>query len=130
MVFLSISHYAPVKGGGEGLPLAEQDLIAQRWAIYWRSVTLSAFGKTIYPYCRHLRYLDLRDLDHLLSDDKFRGQIAKHFFKDELARFHFVMQTPSKVCTTHNPKSSADGRHSVWPCETIRHQEDHHRHCQ
>ena len=42
------------------------------------------------------RYLDLRDLGHLLEDDRFRGQIAKHFFKDDLAEFH-IMQTPGKV---------------------------------
>ncbi|KAF2167707.1 hypothetical protein M409DRAFT_65831 [Zasmidium cellare ATCC 36951] len=91
-----ISHYAPVKGGGEGLPLAEQELTVQRWSILWRTITLSAFGRTINPYCRHLRFLDLRDLGDLLDDDKFRGQIAKQFFKGELAKFHFVMQTPSK----------------------------------
>ncbi|KAK4494039.1 hypothetical protein PRZ48_015226 [Zasmidium cellare] len=91
-----ISHYAPVKGGGEGLPLAEQELTIQRWSILWRSITLSAFGKTIYPYCRHLRFLDLRDLGDLLDEDRFRGKIAKQFFQGELAKFHYVMQTPSK----------------------------------
>lgn len=31
----------------------------------------------MYPYCRYLRVLDLRDLTDLLDDDKFRGKIAK-----------------------------------------------------
>lgn len=85
-----------MKGGGEALPIAEQELAVQRWSILWRTIILSAFGKTIYPYCRHLRHLDLRDLGHLLEDDKFRGKIAKQFFSDELAKYHFVQQTPGK----------------------------------
>lgn len=91
-----ISHQAPVKGGGEGLPLAEQELTVQRWSILWRTTILSAFGKTIYPYCRHLRSLDLRDLADLLDDDKFRGKVAKHFFTGELAKFHFVQQASGR----------------------------------
>lgn len=98
---LRISHQAPVKGGGEGLqreylPLAEQELTVQRWSILWRTIVLSASGKTIYPYCKHLRFLDLRDLGELLEDDKFRGKIAKNFFTGELARFNFTMQTDKK----------------------------------
>lgn len=67
-----------------------QDLNVQKWSILWRTVILSALGKTVYPYCRHLRFLDLRDFGNLLEDDKFRGKISQHFFKGELARFHFV----------------------------------------
>ncbi|EME76846.1 uncharacterized protein MYCFIDRAFT_147409 [Pseudocercospora fijiensis CIRAD86] len=89
-----ISAQAPVASGGEGLPLAEQELVVQRWSILWRTITLSAFGKTVFPYCRHLRYLDLRNLGQLLEDDKFRGKISKHFFSGELAGFHHVLQTP------------------------------------
>ena len=83
-----------MKGGGEGLPLAEQELTVQRWSIMWRTITLSALGKTAYPYCRHLRFLDLRDLGDLLDDDKFRGKIVKQFFAGDLAKLHYVQQTP------------------------------------
>lgn len=62
----------------------------------WRTITLSALGKSTYPYCRHLRYLDLRDLADLLDDDKFRGKIVKQFFAGDLAKFHFVQQTPGR----------------------------------
>ena len=79
--------------------MAEQELTVQRWSILWRTITLSAFGKTIYPYCRYLRYLDLRDLGDLLDDDKFRGKISKHFFTGELAQFHFVLEIPIRVRT-------------------------------
>lgn len=66
----------------------------QRWSILWRTIVLSALGHTLYPYCRHLRVLDLRDLGYLLEDDKFRGKISKHFFSGEMARFQF-MTTPA-----------------------------------
>ena len=44
----------------------------------------------MYPYCRHLRFLDLRDLGYLLEDDKFRGKVSENFFQGDLARFHFM----------------------------------------
>lgn len=71
-------------------------MTVQRWSILWRTITLSAFGKTLYPYCRHLRLLDLRDLGDLLDDDKFRGKISKKFFSSELAQFHFVQATSTR----------------------------------
>ncbi|KAK5169587.1 uncharacterized protein LTR77_005564 [Saxophila tyrrhenica] len=92
-----ISHHAPVQSGGsEAVSQAEQELNVQRWSILWRTIILSALGKTLYPYCRHLRMLDLRDLNALLEDEKFRGKISKVFFASELARFHFTRNTPAK----------------------------------
>ena len=86
-----ICHESPVKGGGsEGLSLAEQGQNVSKWAILWRSITLSALGSTMYPYCRHLRTLDFRDLGYLLEDDKFRGKVMKAFFEGEMTRFHFT----------------------------------------
>lgn len=51
----------------------------------------------MYPYCRHLRWLDLKDLGDLLDDDKFRGKISKNFFSNDLARFHFTMKATNKI---------------------------------
>lgn len=69
---------SPVRSGGnEAISFPEQELVVQRWSILWRTIILSAFGKTLYPYCRYLRVLDLRDLTDLLDDDKLRGKIAK-----------------------------------------------------
>ena len=65
----------------------------QKWSILWRSIILSSLGKTMYPYCRHLRWLDLKDLGDLLEEDKFRGKISEHFFSGELARFRFTTIT-------------------------------------
>lgn len=87
-----ICNDAPVKSGGnEALSLAEQGQIVQRWAVLWRTIILSALGETLFPYCRHLRTLDLRDLSELLLDDKFRGKTVKTFFEGGLAQFHFTL---------------------------------------
>ena len=53
----------------------QQELLVQKWSIMWRSIILSARGGTLYPYCRYLRSLELRDLQYLLEDQKFRGKI-------------------------------------------------------
>lgn len=82
------------------MSLAVQDLIVQKWTIMWRSIVLSALGKAAYPYCRHLRMLDLRDLSYLLDHDKFRNKnskIAKYFFAGDLARFRLTIDTPIKT---------------------------------
>lgn len=58
----------------EKFSLAEQELIVQKWSILWRTVILSALGKTMLPYYNYIRVLDLYDLQLLLDDDKFRGK--------------------------------------------------------
>ena len=66
---------------------------------------MSALGKTIYPYCKHLRMLDLRDLGYLLEDDKFRqGKIVKNFFSGPLERFHLTMEAPVRQGSRNRPK--------------------------
>lgn len=69
----------------------------QKWSILWRTLILSALGKTLYPYCRHIRVLDLLDLGYLLEDDKFRGNISKQFFANDLSRFHFTIAPTTKA---------------------------------
>lgn len=89
-----ISHQAPIKGGGEGLPFSEQELLVQKWTILWRTIILSALdnSETSYPYCKHLRFLDLRDLSDLLDDDKFRNKTLKKFFSGKLNQYHHVIR--------------------------------------
>lgn len=79
--------------------------MVQRWSILWRTIILSALGQTFYPYSKHLRVLDLRDLAQLLDDDKFRqGKIMQHFFSGPLARFNLTLETPRKTGTRGRPK--------------------------
>jgi hypothetical protein len=58
---------------------AEQELVVQRWSIQWRSIILSALGKTLLPYCQYLRVLDLGDLGELFEENRFQpgGAIFK-----------------------------------------------------
>ncbi|RMY35279.1 hypothetical protein D0865_13953 [Hortaea werneckii] len=92
---------SPVKGGGgENISFAEQDVMVMKWSVLWRTIVLSTLGKTFYPYCRHLRGLDLRDLSWLLDrldEPKFRGKVAKQFFAGDLSPFHILIETPAKT---------------------------------
>lgn len=77
----------------------------QKWSILWRTIIMSALGHTIYPYCKHLRMLDLRDLGYLLDEDKFRqGKIAKNFFAGPLERFHLTVDAPVRQGSRNRPK--------------------------
>lgn len=50
------------------------DSIVKRWSIFWRSICLSTLNGTMFPYCRYLRSLDMRDLEQLLDDERFSGR--------------------------------------------------------
>ena len=97
---ISLHERSPVKGGpNESLSFAEQDLTVMKWSILWRTIILSALGQTSYPYCRHLRDLDLRDLSFLLDklgETKFKGKVSKQFFAGPASRFHFLGETTAK----------------------------------
>ncbi|OCK79276.1 hypothetical protein K432DRAFT_355214 [Lepidopterella palustris CBS 459.81] len=88
-------HVSPVRGGGddEAIPLATQKLVVQKWSILWRSIIASSLNATLFPYCRYIKTLDLRDLVHLLENDKFKGKIQEHFFSKELSRFQITTET-------------------------------------
>lgn len=55
-----------------------------RWAQLWKVITLSATGKTLLPYARYIRALDLGDLEELLGDSKFKDRVSNMFFDGEL----------------------------------------------
>ena len=81
-VLRSMHNVAPVTdGGGDEMELAQSikqvARTVRKWALLWRSMVLSSMGKTLFPYCRYIRALDLRDLNHLLDDDKFKGAIER-----------------------------------------------------
>lgn len=115
LTITSICHISPVRDAGGDLNpggLAEKELAVQRWSILWRSLILSTFDRTIYPYHKHLQELNLRELGDLLvgaqnsninltftlltpTEPQFRDRIAKNFFSGELSQFHFIEQTPT-----------------------------------
>jgi hypothetical protein len=78
---------------------AEQELAVQRWSIQWRSIILSALGKTLLPYCQYLRVLDLGDLGELFEENRFQpgGAIFKYFFAGDLARFNISLPNPART---------------------------------
>ena len=61
----------------------------QRWSIAWRSIILSTMNGTAFPYYSYLRFLDLRDLDHMLDDEKFEKKIQSNFFSGALSKLRF-----------------------------------------
>lgn len=69
---------APVKRANEMEALGRKpDEQARRWAILWRSIILSTMeDKTIFPYCRYIRVLDLQDFTGLLEE--LNWKVTKH----------------------------------------------------
>ncbi|KKA24499.1 hypothetical protein T310_1528 [Rasamsonia emersonii CBS 393.64] len=67
----------------------EQNSIIRKWALMWRSIILSTFERTYLPYYSYIRYLDLEDLKHLVSDPSFKGQIREEFFSGEIGDYIF-----------------------------------------
>ena len=84
--YLSMHEVAPVTNGGsdevelsrQGRP-GDQDFerIVSKWALLWKSIILSSMDMTLFPYCRYIRALNLRDLKELLEDSKFRTAISQ-----------------------------------------------------
>lgn len=56
----------------------EQDVVVRKWALMWRSIILSTFGRTYLPYYSYIRCLNLTDLTTLLHDHRFTGKIRKY----------------------------------------------------
>ncbi|KAL8849019.1 MAG: hypothetical protein Q9221_005980 [Calogaya cf. arnoldii] len=65
--------------------LNQEEVMTMRWAQLWRTIITSAMGKTLFPYTRYIRTLNLEDLEELLQDSKFKNRISSMFFDGELA---------------------------------------------
>jgi len=84
---------APITGGGSdeveisrtysfqpatlSARLKKHEQTIRKWSLLWRSIILSCMGKTLFPYCRYIRELNLSDLEALFESSKFRGNIVK-----------------------------------------------------
>lgn len=59
-------------------------------SLMWRSIILSTFaGETYLPYFRHIRYLDLCELDELVRHDEFKTSLREWVPKDEVFRYRY-----------------------------------------
>ncbi|KAI4162830.1 MAG: hypothetical protein LQ342_003547 [Letrouitia transgressa] len=65
----------------------QEELMCKRWAQLWRTIILSSLKKTIFPYSRYIRSLNLEDLEELFQDPKFKDQANDMFFSNELADY-------------------------------------------
>lgn len=79
---------SPNSDDAEGGQAAARQAL-QRWSIAWRSIILSTMDRTAFPYYSYLRFLDLRDLDHMLDDEKFAQEIRRNFFGGDLSKLLF-----------------------------------------
>ncbi|KAL8785281.1 MAG: hypothetical protein Q9195_008700 [Heterodermia aff. obscurata] len=79
---------APITNGGSDEDQArgrrDQETVA-KWAQLWRTMILASLGKTLFPYSRYIRTLNLQDLEELFRDAKFRDKLNDSFFKGELS---------------------------------------------
>ena len=99
---------APVTNGGSdevevarqsrpGENNGQQNQVVSKWADLWRTMILSSLGMTLYPYCRYIRVLELRDLKELLYDPKFQNEYSDDFFAGALSQFRIETETPVKT---------------------------------
>ena len=70
---------APVTdGGGDDVKgVQQQERTVQKWALLWRTIIRSGLDQTLFPYCRYIRALNLRDLKNLFEDHRFEGAIRE-----------------------------------------------------
>lgn len=55
----------------------QQERMIGKWAVLWKTITLSSLNKTLLPYSKYIRTLNLRDLDQLLQDRKFLDKFSE-----------------------------------------------------
>ena len=60
----------------EAKPRAQEQIIT-KWAGLWRTMILASLGKTIFPYTKYIRTLNLQDLGELFFDPKFRSKLNR-----------------------------------------------------
>ncbi|KAI9692071.1 MAG: hypothetical protein M1820_009538 [Bogoriella megaspora] len=94
---ISTAHLSGFSDATSQAFISHQESLVQKWAILWRSVILSSLDKTLFPYCRYLKTLDLYDLGQLFEADRFRGKIEKIFFEGDLSSFRVESDTPRKI---------------------------------
>jgi len=94
----SMHDVAPVtSGGSDEVETSKKEQLTMQWAGLWRTIILSSLGKTLFPYSRYVRRLNLQDLEELLQDRSFRDTISKWVFLTLCGTIHEDILTVSRV---------------------------------
>ena len=68
-------------GGGDEVDSSKKEQLTMQWAGLWRTIVLSSLNKTLFPYSKYVRRLNLQDLEDPLQDKIFRDAISRQVFK-------------------------------------------------
>ncbi len=69
---------APVtSGGSDEVETSKKEQLTMHWAGLWRTIVLSSLDKTLFPYSKYVRRLNLQDLEELLQDRSFKNAISR-----------------------------------------------------
>ena len=69
---------APVtSGGSDEVDASQKEQLTIQWAGLWKALMLSSIDKTLFPYSKYVRRLNLQDLEALLEDRTFRNSISR-----------------------------------------------------
>lgn len=94
----SMHDVAPVtSGGSDEVETSKKEQLTMQWAGLWRTIILSSLGKTLFPYSRYVRRLNLQDLEELLQDRSFRDTISKWVFLTLCGTIHEDTLTVSRM---------------------------------
>ncbi|KAI4118385.1 MAG: hypothetical protein LQ345_001554 [Seirophora villosa] len=88
--------------------LRQEEVMIIRWAQLWRTITLSATGKTLFPYARYIRTLNLGDLEELLGDARFKDRVSAMFFEGELEKYKIQTSGAKKSATRLDAGSTSN----------------------
>lgn len=94
-----------------------EEFMTMRWAQLWRTLVLSAMDKTLFPYARHVRTLNLEDLEELLQDPKFKNHVSSTFFEGELST-HKIQTTGPKKSQRLDPGRTSNALGDVITAST------------
>ncbi|KAI4138927.1 MAG: hypothetical protein LQ341_004443 [Variospora aurantia] len=88
--------------------LSQEEVMIFRWAQLWRTIILSATGRTLFPYARYIRTLNLGDLEELLGDARFKDRVSAMFFEGELKKYKIQTSGTDKMLTRVDAGSTSN----------------------
>ena len=88
----------------------------EKWSRFWHTIMLSCLDNTLYPYCQHLRTLNLGHLANLLKDPFFqRSDTCKYAIYSLLFSLSLTeMQIPLSRSTRAIPSKDISIQRGSW----------------